>query len=199
MKLLVDTDAFCKLSVIGLLQDALDILGVDITECSKLAPLPYMLRKGRLRNAYGGAKCDAMLQIAEGMPTMVQATDSWRDKLISVQAIDTGEAQMFAAGAETGLLVMTGDKRAIRALKNVDDFPEALAGHIIVLEAMLIALCDKIGVDEVRKRAQVLNLQDNMFQNCFSPGTTDPRVGLLSYYNELKAEVDPLVLWDPRP
>jgi len=174
MKLLVDTDAFCKLSMIGLLQDAIDILEVDITDCGKLAPLPYMLKKGKLRKTYGAAKCDDMLQIADGMPIMVQAADSWRDKLIPVQAIDTGEAQIFAAAAETGLLVITGDKRAIRALKNLNDFVVALAGRIIVLEAILIALCDQIGSDEVRKRAQVLIAHDKMFQNCFSPGTPDP-------------------------
>lgn len=198
MKLLVDTDVFCKLSVIGLLHDAVDLLGADLTQCGRLPALPYMLNKGRLRNWYGSASCDGMLPSALSMPAIGQANARWLDKLTPVQAIDPGEAQLFAMGAEKGLLVMTGDKRALRELKNVADFGDALAGRIVVLEAILVALCNRFGTDEVRQHAQVLNAQDRMFQNCFSPGTPDPLVGLRSYYCGLKIEVDPLVLWDPR-
>ena len=199
MKLLLDTDVFCKLSAIGLLEAAVDSLGADLTQCGRLPALPYMLKKGRLRTSYGSASCDNMLKIALSMPTIGQASDSWRDKLTSVQAIDPGESQLFATGAETGLLVMTGDKRALRALKDVGDFSDALAGHIVVLEAVLITLCDLLGTHEVRQRAQVLNEQDGMFQICFSAGTPDPLVGLMSYYNQLRIDVAPFVLWYPRP
>ena len=196
---MVDTDAFCKLAVSGLFQDAVDLLGADIAECSRLPALTYMLNKGKLRIEYGAANCNMMLPIARSMAIMDQGNDSWLDKLTPVQAIDPGEAQLFAVGAVTGVLVVTGDKRALRALKDISDFVEALAGQIVVLEAILIALCDQLGTEEVRQRAQVLNAQDGMFQNCFSPGTPDPLVGLMSYYSRLKIEVDPLVLWDPRP
>ena len=49
-RLLVDTDAYCKLGVAELLVDAVAVLGVAVDECGRLAALPFMLRRGRLRN-----------------------------------------------------------------------------------------------------------------------------------------------------
>ena len=40
-RLLVDTDAFCKLGVAGLLTDAIGVLGVTVENCGRLAALPY--------------------------------------------------------------------------------------------------------------------------------------------------------------
>ena len=94
---------------------------------------------------------------------------------------------------------MTGDKRALRALKDVADFPNALAGRIVVLEAILIALCDRFGPEDLRQRVQVLAASDKMVQICFSANHSDPRDELLSFYGELKDEVDPMILWNPRP
>lgn len=199
MKLLVDTDAFRKLAASGLLHAAVNLLGANPNECGRLPALPHMLKRGQLRSANGSAGCDQMIPIALSMPIVLQADDIWLDKLTQVQAIDIGEAQLFAVGAETGALVMTGDKRALRALKNIADFPDALAGRIVALEAILIALCDRLGPENVRQRVQVLAPSDRMVQSCFSTGNSDPRDGLLSYYGELKGEVEPMVLWNPRP
>lgn len=199
MKLLVDTDVFCKLAVSGLLLKAVDLLGADLTECGRLPALQYMLKKGGLRTFYGPELCDNIMPIALKTPTVSQPSDVWLDKLTPVPAIDAGEAQIFAAGAENGLLVMTGDKRALRALKDIADFPGALAGRIVVFEAILIALCDQFGSDEVRQYVQFLAASDKMVQICFSQGDSEPTEGLLSYYSELKVELDPIVLWNPRP
>ena len=198
MKLLVDTDAVCKLAVSGLLPKAVNLLGADVTQCGRLPALPYMLKRGRLRNVYGPSICDELIPVALSMPIVNQYDDVWIEKLMPVQAIDTGEAQIFAAGAATGLLVMTGDKRALRALKDVAVFVDALAGRIVVIEAILIALCDRFGPDEVRQCVQVLASSDKMVQICFSSGNSDPRDGLLSYYGDLTGEIEPIVLWNPR-
>ena len=138
MKLLVDTDAFCKLSASGLFFKAIDLLGADITECARLPALPYMLKKGRLRTMYGPAVCDELMPIAHSMPIVDCTNNVWLDKLTLVQSIDPGEAQLFAMGAATGFLVMTGDKRALRELKSIPDFPQLLSGRIVVLETVLI-------------------------------------------------------------
>ena len=198
MKLLVDTDAFCKLSASGLFFKAIDLLGADITECARLPALPYMLKKGRLRTMYGPAVCDELMPIAHSMPIVDCTNNVWLDKLTLVQSIDPGEAQLFAMGAATGFLVMTGDKRALRELKNIPDFPQLLSGRIVVLETVLIALCDLFGSDKIRHCIQGLAVWDIVARNSFSSGNTDPRDGLNSYYNDLEVEVDPLVLWNPR-
>ena len=86
MKLLVDTDVFCKLATSGLFHDAVHLLGADPKECGRLPALPYMLRKDTLRVAYGPEGCDQMMPLALSMPIMIQPDDSWLDKLTPVQA-----------------------------------------------------------------------------------------------------------------
>ena len=197
-QLLIDTDVFCKLTVCGMLPDAIGLLNVDISDCARLAPLPYMLQRGRLRKLYGDQASDAMIPIAEQITIVTQPSVAWLDKLALNQAIDVGEAQLFATAAESGIMVITGDKRALRALKSISDFPAALKGRIIVFEALLIALCDKYGPDIIRTKLQPLIPSENMVKSCFSLGNNDPQNCLLSYYSNLVAELDPLVLWNPR-
>lgn len=197
MRVLLDTDAFCKLGVGGVLRDAVSLLGADLSECGRLPALPYMLRRGRFRKVFGGDACDALIPVANAVPAVIQPSDAWLDRLTPIQAIDPGETQIYAAAAEKALILVSGDKRALRALKDVDGFPDALAGRIVVLEAILIALCDRLGPGEVRRRIQALAASDTMVQVCFSTGNSQPKDALLSYYRYLAAELDPLVLWNP--
>jgi hypothetical protein len=147
MKLLVDTDAFCKLGLTGLLADTLKIFEVELDDCGRLPALPQMLRKGRLRKLYGEKACDDLISDAEAIPVIHQPNVQWLDKLVSISDIDPGETQIFAAAAESSLIVLSGDKRALRALKGLDDFVNALAGRVVVLEAVFIRLCDQIGIN----------------------------------------------------
>jgi hypothetical protein len=197
MKLLVDTDAFCKLGIAGLLLDAALVLGADLHECGRLPALVYMLRRGSLRRRFGAEACDGLISIADPMPIVPAPTAASLDKFTAIEAIDPGEAQIFAAAAEFDLTVISGDKRALRAVKDVDGMPEALSGRISVLEAVLLALCDRLGPEDVRRRIAPLAALDKMVEVCFSPGSSDPREGLLSYYKRLAADLQPLVLWNP--
>ena len=199
MRLLVDTDAFCKLGVGGVFRDAIGLFGAELSECGRLPALPYMLQRGRLRKLFGPNACDALLPVANELPVSFQPSDEWLDRLTPIQEIDPGEAQIFASGAEAGLIIVSGDKRALRALKDVAGFPNALSGRIVVLEAILLALCDRLGPDEVRKRIQALAALDTMVQISFSPENPDPQNALLSYYRDLATELSPLVLWNPGP
>jgi hypothetical protein len=198
MKLLVDSDAFCKLGLAGLLRDAALVLGSDLQDCGRLAALPYMLRKGRLRRHYGAVSCDALIPVAESILVLQQPSAEWLDKLASIEAVDPGEAQIIGAAAEFGCMVLSNDKRALRAVKDVEGFPAALAGHIAVLEAVMLALCDRFGPEDMRRRVAPLCALDKTVEICFSPGTADPREGLRSYYGSLAIEVRPLILWDPQ-
>jgi len=198
MRLLVDTDAFCKLAVGGVLEDAVRLLGAELKDCGRLPALPHMLRRGRLRKVFGAETCDSLVALADGVPVIVQPGEAWLERLTPIQAIDPGEAQIFAAAAEHGMIVVSGDKRALRALKDVGDFPTALAGRIVVLEAVLLALCDRLGPDELRRRIRSLIAGDQVVKVCFASPESDPRVGLRAYFESLAVEVAPLVLWDPR-
>lgn len=195
MRALLDTDAFCKLATAGLLQDAVRLLGVGLHECGRLPALPHMLRRGRLRKLLGEGTCDALIPLAESIPVAPRPGDHWLERLTPVTTVDPGEAQILAAAAEAGLVLVSDDKRALRALKDVPEFAEALAGHIVTIEALLIALCAQLGPEEVRRRVEVLIHLDKMLSICFSPGNPDPRSALVSYHVSLEAELRPLVLW----
>lgn len=197
MKLLIDSDAFCKLGVAELLSDALNALGADPGDCGRLPALVPMLRRGRLRKAYGAETCERLLQRATTMAAVSESSVEWLDRLTPIPDVDPGEAFLFAAAVPGFLTVLTGDKRALRALKDVPGFDAAMAGRIVVLEALLMLLCDRLGADVVRGRVQPLMASDKTIRVCFSEAGADPRGPLGSYLRELVAETHPLILWEP--
>lgn len=198
MKVLLDTDVFCKLELVGLLGDAIGLLGAGLDVCGRLPALPHMLRRGKLVQRFGEAACARMLPVALTLPVMNRPTNTWLDRLTPIEAIDPGEAQLLAGAADAGLFVLSGDKRAFRALKDVPGAAKALAGRIVVLEAILLALCDHLGSAELRRRSAPLAAADSVVRFCFSAGNPEPAHALSSYYRDLEAELKPLVLWDPR-
>jgi hypothetical protein len=197
--LLVDSDVFCKLGIAGLLQAALAIFGRGVSDCGCLPALPHMLRRGRLRKTFGEAECDGLVSTAESMVVELRPSETWLDKLTGVDQIDVGEAQLFATVAEEGIIVWSGDKRALVAVARVPGYPPALAGRIVTLDAILLALCMRLGDDAVRAAMQPLMAKDRMVQMCFSSGNSDPRGALQSYLNATKRDVAPLQLWEPAP
>lgn len=199
MPLLVDSDAFCKLGIASLLGDVPSLFGMDIASCRRLPALPYMLRRGRLRSLYGAETCDALLQSVETIAALSPPSAVWLDRLAHIPAIDPGEALLFASAAESGDLVLTGDKRAVGVIKDIPILAEALSGRVVVLEAVLLGLCRRHGSNLIRRRVESLLPSDTMIAVCFSAGNQDPSAALLSYFTALATEVAPLALWDPRP
>lgn len=195
MRLLVDSDAFCKLAASDLLSDAAECLGVRLQECRRLPALPYMLRRGGLHRTYGAAVCERLIPLAESMPPVRHAPAPWLEQLAPIPAIDPGEAILFATAADLQLPVLSGDLRALRALKRLDRFPEALSGRIVLVEAVLLALCRELGAAAVRDRIEPVRQADTVMRICFSPSVQDPEQGLRSYLRDRENELAPLVLW----
>ena len=198
MKLLFDTDAFCKLGIASLLQDVAQIFGAQLQECGRLYALPFMLRKGRLRSLFGGPACDALIPVANVIPVMPDPSVAWLEKLTRIEAIDPGEAQIFAVATELGQPFLSGDKRALNALKGVNDFIPGLNGRVVVMEAVLLALCDRIGPEEIRQRVAPLIAVDRTVAVCFSSENPNPLEALISYFEDIKTKLAPLQLWNPR-
>ena len=195
MRLLVDSDAFCKLAASDLLSDAAALFHAEVGECGRLPALPHMLRRGKLRRTYGTNACDRLIPLAESMPPILHDAASWLDELTPIQAIDPGEAILFATAADLRAPVVTGDIRSLRALKNLDRCHEALEGRIAVLEAILLALCGQLGTATVRSRVESAPQVDTVMRVCFSPGVEEPELALRSYLRDRKRELAPLVLW----
>jgi hypothetical protein len=155
------------------------------------------LRKGKLPKLFGAEACAALIPLAESMSSGDWAPTASLEKLTPVDRIDVGEAQLLAAVADLGDILLTGDKRALVAVGRMADIPPLLAGKIVTLEAILISLCSKLGVDAVRAAVLPLIAKDQMIRACFSQGGGDPRIGLRSYFESLKRDVAPLELWEP--
>jgi len=199
MLLLFDNDAFCKLGVCGLLDDAVRIVGTSLDECACLAALPYMLRRGPLVKQYGEAACLELRSVAQRLQSVPEGEANWLDRMTSVPNIDPGEAQLFANAATHGSFLATGDKRAIRKICEITGLADALNGRIIVLEAVLIGLTADLGVDTMRKKLRPLIGKDMMISVCFSEGNPDPENALGSYFREIALAVEPLTLWEAKP
>lgn len=197
MRLLVDTDIFCKLGVAGLLNEALAALGVSSGECGRLPALPHMLQRGGIVKRYGSPACNALVPVAMEMPIAPAPDDKWLQPLVGVASIDAGEAQLLALTAQQGLVLLSGDKRALRSVAGVHPIVPALAGKIVTFEAVLLVLCQRIGVPTVRAALVPLAEIDQTVKVCFSPGNPDPVAALTSYLSHLEREVAPLILWKP--
>ena len=92
MRLLVDTDVYCKLSVSNLFLDAIHLRGADSNTCGRLAALPHMLAKGRLKRTYGSTQCDKLIPVVLSMPTVICTNDSLIDTLVAIPSIFYGIA-----------------------------------------------------------------------------------------------------------
>ena len=195
MRLLVDSDAFCKLGASDLLSDAVALFRAELGECGRLPALPHMLRRGQLRGTYGATACNRLIPLAESMPPVVDPPTSWLEQLAHIPDIDPGEAILFATASDRRVPVVTGDIRSLRALKSLDRFPEALEGRIAVLEAVLLALCGQLGTAAVRSRVEPVLQVDTVMRICFSPEGEEPEVALRSYLRDRRRELEPLVLW----
>jgi hypothetical protein len=195
MKLLIDTDAFCKLAICGLLEDAVKLLGEELRTCGRLAALPYMLKKGKLQATFGAVYCEQIAKMVEQVPAVSISASPTVDKLTQCSNIDAGEALLFSTAVDEKMLMITGDKRALRALKNVEGFPEYLKERIITIEAILLALCEEYGFITIYSQIAPLVAFDTMVRICFPPQIEDPHDCLNSYYLALSKEVQPLFLW----
>lgn len=196
MKLLIDTDAFCKLGIAGLLEDVVRLLGTTLAESARLPALPHMLKRGKLRRTFGEEPCNALLAVAETIPTIPEASADWLGELVNLDGVDPGEALLLAVAAERGLLLVSGDKRALRSVRYVERLVHALCERVVVMEAALLSVCASLGVEVVRIRMVPLVPTDTMVRVCFS-GATDPRDALLAYYESACQETHPLTLWRP--
>ena len=195
LRLVIDTDAYCKLGAADLLAEAVHTFGATISDCGRLPALPYMLRKGSLRTALGDDISDYLASLSQTMPPVPEPSHQWLGAIARVHTIDPGEAQLIAASADYGLLVITGDKRALTSIREVSALPEALDKHMVSLEAILIQLYHRLGLERLRDKIGPLMQLDSTARACFL--SSSPQDGLWSYFTDLEQQALPLRLWRP--
>jgi hypothetical protein len=196
--LLIDSDAFCKLAIANLLDEALELLGVTKAQCERLPTLPPTLRRGRLRRELGDSIADGLIPVADSIDPMDEPSEDWLNALAGNSAIDVGEAQIYALAAEHGCRVLTGDKRAMAEISKLDRFRIKLDGQIVSIEAVLLGLVELMSETELRARGRLLAEYDKMARSVFSSNESPLVEGLESYLGSLEREVRPMKLWRPR-
>lgn len=197
MRLLVDSDAFCKLGATDLFESGVALLEGDPARVERLTALPHMLRRSRaLRAKLGQPLADALAARADLLPSAPVADPRLVDELVGVDEIDPGEVQLLALAADETLLLVSGDKRALRAVCQLDSLVPMLNGKLVCLEALLLALCVRHGAAQVCAAASNHRNLDGIFAVCLRDAATAIEC-LQSYLRGLKCEVEPLVLWSP--
>lgn len=198
MGLLVDTDAFCKLGVCdGVLDLVTAALDGSATQPQRLAALPHMLKRGRLKKRLGDDNCAKLLSMAAPLPEVKIESNELLDLMTGETDIDPGEALLFAACIEQDAQLVTADKRAIRAVNGIGDVRTELAGRLVTMEAALLAVGADTDLKTLKSVMQPAAALDTMVKVAFSPGDADPADALTSYLRSFANEVGEDLLWLP--
>lgn len=196
---LMDNDAALKLARYDLLDSALSTLKCAPTDVRVLHTARYTLlpTKAPLRYCKDPASADRLSAFLKQAQTADQAAvnSEWLDVLLAIPGIDPGEAILFAYGAgEPEAVIVTGDKRAIRALCAAPEATEvaaALAGRVLCIETLFAGL---VGQDfaatqtRVRKNGEVDKALTAIFGVAAPATRASVLEGLDSYQNALRAQ-----------
>ena len=117
-------------------------------------------------------------------------------------ALDVGESQLCAMGVRRpGTVVLTGDKRCIRAsesLRTVASDLTRLDGRVACLEQLLDAICAEMGFEAVRARVCAEPEADKTVSVCFSCWSAEvngiDEAGLTSYIAALRTAAPNLLV-----
>ncbi len=198
--LLIDSDIFGKLGATHLFVDAVVALGAFYDQCRRIRALPHMLRKGSFREHLGPEFAKCLGPLVNSIAPITNPSTDWLDPLRTIPGIDPGEAMLFAAAAEDDQqrsLILTGDKQAVVALKDVVPHRDRLRGRIVTLEAVLIHLLDELSEERLRHDLEPVRHLDGMLGICLNPENPDLLGCLRSYFLGTVKDVEPLVLWHP--
>lgn len=198
MEVAFDTDAFCKLGEAGLLVPFLEALRVPPTRCARLGRLTRQLQRAGWLRPLSQQRRDELFDLAAQMTVATPRPGGWHDRIAAVGGdLGSGEAALFALVADGDVaLVVTGDKRALRAAAAVEPLVERLAGRLLVLEQAAAVAVDALSAGaEAHLRERGALVLDVMLASCLR--STDRRAALGQYVSELERELPKGLLWAP--
>lgn len=162
MIVLADNDIILKLAQCDLLELLPDSLGqewteVFITDTAKYQLLPKNPAKAlsKCGNEETLARLKAFLETTQTLPAVNDT--ALLAQLEDIDGIDGGEKFLFAAAVETeNPLLITGDKRALRALlEHQDQLPtvfSALQNAVVTFESAILLAMHKFGFAIVKQK-----------------------------------------------
>ncbi len=199
----LDSDIFVLFAGVNLLRDLVAASGFELASARRLEPLFYMLRHGkRLSKKYPvGIRERATAWCSQVAPMTSRPRGMVFEQLATTRGIDPGEAELFAAVAETpGSLIATGDRRACRALRRSEDLGNVramLQGRIVCLETALSLLLERKSFPALSSALTQIREHNKTLGVLLSQGELTPvesfRDGLDSYSRDLTDELGELL------
>ena len=204
MRLLVDVDALAKLAHWKLLEELASLTGVPLTQCATLTSARYRAKRAIAKPDKKLFRTTEAAQIALAAADCMTGQIDPRNELIPVlqdiPGIDAGEAVLLSATAGSpDAQLLTGDKRALRALSQLNSEHLAkLAGKIIVIEQLLLATLNQHGINRLRELVCPHKDIDKaigivMGSRC-DASESAVREGLNSYIREIASSCSPSLL-----
>jgi len=201
--LFIDVDAICKLAHWQLLDKLPTLLGVPTSNCITLSSVQYRAQRcvskvdGKLFRTVEAAQ--AVLTAVQSMRAPLDATAFELTVFEDASNIDPGEAVLFAATmANPGSRLLTGDKRALRAVAELAKVRSELVGRVVMVEHVLLAALDAYGLDWLRTHVCPQVAVDKTISICMGSRCDAPepavRGGFESYLNEIRGACDPTIL-----
>lgn len=208
--LAIDNDALLKLARYGLLNEALALFNCTSTNVSVLATAKYKLlpAKNRLqlcKDEESATRLEAFLRTSNQLNAGLAvgaglANPDVFDTLNAVPDIDTGEALLFAVGANnSNILITTGDKRSLKALcshDSVADISKALTGRVVSIEVLFSMLADyqfALIQERVRAKPDVDKTLKIVFGVKAPADFESVKQGFASYINDLRSKTGTLL------
>lgn len=197
MIVLADNDIILKLAqcdLIDVLPEILDTQEVEffITPAAKYQLLPKKPAKAlsKCGNEETLARLTAFLETTQTLPAVKDT--ALLAQLESIECIDGGEKFLFAAAVETeNPLLMTGDKRALKALlEHQDQLPTvftALQNAVVTFESAILLAMHKFGFAIVKQKLLGSPKPDGMLKLVLrsETGEVDFVEGLCSFSKEI--------------
>ena len=201
---LADNDFVLKLAACDLLNETLDVLGLDRSEVYVLPTAKYKIAKDkRLPARYGEGVGRALTFLASVVeisftpdPDELVLLSEVKDSETGERSIHEGERVLLAS--TSGLddfLLATGDKNCLRALSSAPGCAAIRArcgGRVVCLEQTILWLIDANGFEYVRAKAVPARGCDTALRAAFGSGmdATQENVtlALTAYIEELDQE-----------
>lgn len=202
--LLIDADALSKLAHWNLLAEVVHATNAEWSQSATFGSLLHRSRRsiekpdGKLfRSAEAAGRAVSALKMMLPLPEVNASELSW---VQGVSAIDPGEALLIAvARREASARILTGDKRALRALANLErSVWMPVAGKVILVEQVLLSCLNRHGIEWLRERVCPAfdfdkTVEIVMGSRCDTP-TEAVRDGLTSYIREIRDIVAPSLI-----
>jgi hypothetical protein len=172
MILLSDNDLVVKLAQCDLLDVALDSFESQRSECFVLSTIRHSLRLGNpdksIERYVGSPQAfERINEFLEHCNVLPEAPIlDLIDHLVEIPEIDVGEQALFLHAKENhdknlSYLMLTGDKRALRAICVYDqlDAFEFLRTKVVCLESCMMDMIDHAGFDHINEKVSAARPQ----------------------------------------